>query len=52
MQPLENEIVGSIFHGADLLHDHVLLAPQLLRIEGRFGQDVRQHVERERHVGL
>jgi hypothetical protein len=51
LQPLEHEIVGRIFGGADLLHDHVLLALQLLRIERRIGQDVGENVERERHVG-
>ena len=51
LQPLEHQIVGRILGGADLLHDHVLLALQLLRIERRIGQDVGENVERERHVG-
>ena len=52
LQPVEHEVVGRVLGGADLLHDHVLLALQFLRIERRLGQDVGQHVERERHVGL
>ena len=52
LQALEHQIVRSVFRGADLLHDHVLLAPQFLRIESRLGQNVGQHVERQRHVGL
>ncbi len=52
LQPFEYQIVGRILRGADLLHDDVLLALQLLGIERRIGQDVGQHVERERHVGL
>ena len=53
VQTLEHQIVGRRLRlGADLLHDDVLLAAQFFRIEGRLGQDVGQHVERERHVGL
>ena len=52
LQLVEHEVVGRVLGRADLLHDDVLLALQLLRIEGRIGQDVGQHVERERHVGL
>jgi len=36
---------------ADLLDDDVLLADELLGVEGRIGQDVGQDVERQRHVG-
>ena len=52
VQALEHQIVGRVFGGADFLHDDVLLAPQFLRIEVRLRQNVRQHVERQRHVGL
>ena len=52
VEMLEHDIVGSILRGADLLHDHVLFALEFVRHEGRVGQDVGQHVERERHVGL
>ena len=51
LQVFEDEIVGRVLHGADFLHDHVLLAREFLRLEGRIGEDVRQHVEGERHVG-
>ena len=46
------EIVGRVGDGADLLDDDVLLAHELVAVEGRLGQDVGEHVERERHVGL
>ena len=49
---VEDEIVGRVLGGADLLHDHVLLARELVGVEGRIGEDVGEHVERERHVGL
>ena len=49
---LENQIVGRVGDGADLLNDDVLLAQQLVAVEGRLGQDVGEHVERQRHVGL
>ena len=52
LQMLEDEIVGRIGNGADLLHDHILLAHELLAVERRLGQDVGQNVERKRHVGL
>ena len=51
LQPVQDQIVRRVLGGADLLHDDVLLAPQFFRIERRIGQDVGQHVERERHVG-
>ena len=51
LQVFEDEVVGRVFDGADLLHDDVLLARELLRLEGRIGEDVGQHVERKRHVG-
>ena len=49
---LEHQIVGRVGDGADLLNDDVLLAQQLLAVEGRLGQNVGEHVERQRHVGL
>ena len=52
LQIFENQIVGRILNRADLLDDDVLLARDLVGIEGGSGQDVRQHVEGERHVGL
>ena len=48
---LENEVVRRVGDGADFLHDDVLLANKLLAVEGRLGQDVGEHVERQRHVG-
>ena len=49
---LENQIVRRVGDGADFLHDDVLLANELLAVEGRLGQNVGEHVERQRHVGL
>ena len=51
MQIVEHEVVGRVLGGADLLDDDALLAGELLGIERRIGQDVGQHVERERNVG-
>ena len=39
-EQVEDEIVGRILDGADLLQDDVLLALQLVGIEHRIGQDV------------
>jgi hypothetical protein len=49
---LEHDVVGRILRGADLLHDHALLALQFIRHKGGIGENVRQHVQRQRHVGL
>ena len=49
---LEHDVIGRILRRADFLHDDALLALQLFRHEGRIGQNVGEHVERERHVGL
>ena len=49
---LEDDVVGRVFAGADFLQDDVLLAGEIVRIERRLGQNIRQHVERERHVRL
>ena len=48
----EHDVVGRILRGADLLHDDVLFALELVRHEGRIGENVGQHVERQRHIGL
>ena len=52
LQIFEHQIVGRVLDRADLLHDDVLLARDLVGIEGGRRQDVGQDVERERHVGL
>ena len=51
LQPVPDEIIRCVLGRTDLLHDDVLLAPELLGIERWVGEDVGQHVERERHVG-
>ena len=45
-------VVGRIERGADLLHDDVLLALELRRVENRVAQDVGEDVDGERHVVL
>ena len=52
LQVLENEIVRRVGDGADFLNDDILLANKLFTVEGRFGENVGEHIERERHVGL
>ena len=52
VEMLEHHVVGRILRRADLLHDHALFALQFVRHEGRIGEDVGEHVERQRHVGL
>ena len=51
LQPVPDEIVRGVLGRADLLHDDVLLAPELLGIERGIGEDVGKHVERERNIG-
>ena len=52
VEVLEHDVIGRILRRADFLHDDALLALEFVRHEGRIGQDVGEHVERERHVGL
>ena len=52
LQAVPDQIVRRVFGGADFLDDHVLLALQFVRIECRIGQDVGEHIQRQRHVGL
>src|SRR6516225_7398292 len=52
VEMLEHDVVGRILRGTDLLHDHVLFPLQFLRHEGGVGEDIGEHVKRERHVGL
>src|SRR6266481_3946341 len=49
---LEHDVIGRILRSPDLLHDHVLFPLQLVRHEGGIGENVGEHVERERHIGL
>ena len=49
---LEDQIVRRIGHRADLLDDDVLLARQFHAVESGLGQNVGEHVERQRHVVL
>ena len=49
-EAVEDDVVGRIVGGADLLQDDMLLALQLLRVELRFRQDVGQNIDGQRHV--
>ncbi len=49
---LENEVVGRVGDGADLLNNDVLLAEHLFAFERRLGKYVSKYVERQRHVGF
>jgi hypothetical protein len=49
---LEHDVVGRVLRSADLLHDHALLALELVGHEGGIGEDVGEHVERQRHIRL
>src|SRR5690606_20139257 len=47
---VEYDVVGCVVGCTDFLQNHALLARQFLRVEGGAGEDVRENVERERHV--
>ena len=49
-EAVEDDVVGRVVRGADLLQDHMLLALELVRVELGFGQDVGQDVDGQRHV--
>ena len=49
-ETVEDDVVGRVVRGADLLQDHVLLALELFGVEVRFGQDVGKDVDGKRHV--
>ena len=49
-EAVEDDVVGRVVRGADLLQDDVLLALEFVGIEGRVLQDVGQEVDGQRHV--
>jgi len=49
---VEHHVIGNVVGGADLLHDHVLLARQFLLVEGGAGEDIGQDINREGYVIL
>jgi hypothetical protein len=51
-EEIVDAVLGRIERGADLLHDHVLLAGELGGIEDRVAQDVAEDVDGERDVVL
>ena len=52
VEMLEHDIVRRILRRTDLLHDHAFLAFQFIRHERGIGEDIGEHVERQRHVRL
>jgi hypothetical protein len=50
LKQVEDDVVGRIVGGADLLQHHALFADKFGRIELRPGENIAQDVERERHV--
>jgi hypothetical protein len=52
LQVFEHEIVGRVVDRTDLLDDDVLLTGDFVGIEAGVRQDVGQHVEPERDIGL
>src|SRR5215207_3296023 len=51
-EQVEDEVVGRVLDGTDLLEDDVLLAHQLALVEDGIGQDVREDVEAQHDVVL
>ena len=51
VEMLENNVVRSVLRRTHFLLDDAFLAFEFLRVEARIGQDIAQHVERERNVG-
>ena len=49
---IEDNVVGGVVRLADLLQDHGALPLELLGVESRVLEDVRQNVERQRDVFL
>ena len=49
-ETVEDDVVGRVVRGADLLQDHMLLALELVRVEFGFRQDVGKDVDGQRHV--
>ena len=49
---IEDDVVGRVFRGTDLLQDHMLLALQLLLVESRIDENVGEKIDGERHVVL
>ena len=50
VEMLENDVVRSVLRRTHFLLDDAFLAFEFLRVEARIGQDIAQHVERERNV--
>ena len=50
VQQFEDEIVGRVFDRANFLQNDAFLAFELDAVEGAFGQDVGEDIERERNV--
>lgn len=51
LQPVEDDVVGGVQRLADFLQDDAALHLDLSGVEGGMQHDVRQQVQRQRHVG-
>ncbi len=49
---VEDHIIGRVVGRADFLQDDVFFALQFFVVEGRFRQDIRQDIDRKRHIVL
>ena len=52
LQMVEHDVVGRVAHLPQLLQHDLALALQLGRLEARVGENVADHVQRQRHVFL
>ncbi|ESX88904.1 hypothetical protein X755_27800 [Mesorhizobium sp. LNJC405B00] len=49
-ETVEDDVVGRVVRGADLLQDHMLLALQFLWVEFGLLQDIGKDIHRQRHI--
>ena len=50
LQPVKDHVVGCVQRLADFLQDDAALDLDLARVENRVQHDIRQHVQRHRHI--
>ena len=51
LQPVKDDVIGRIQRLPDFLQDDMPLRLDLLRVEDRVQHDVRNHVQRQPHIG-
>jgi len=52
VEMLEHDIVGRVLGSADFLHNDALFPLEFIGHERRVGENVGEHIERQRNVGL